>query len=104
MPKKHKAKALEALREQNAPIGPPGKTIRGFGRIDFLDVNGVACSLQQSSAILGNNYYDRPGASAVWLGCNDADPQVLGPNGWQPVPMPEGYTANMRMHLDRRTN
>jgi len=68
-------------------------TIRGFDRIEFSDGNGVACSLQMSSAAT---------RECIWLGCNDADPQQLIPGaGWQPVPMPAEYNANTRMHLTR---
>lgn len=66
-------------------------TQRGFEIVEFTDRYGAACSLQQSSLA------DEP---AIWLGCANADPKVLIPgNGWQPVPMPEGYIANTRMHL-----
>ena len=66
-------------------------TARGFSRFEFSDRNQVSCSLQQSSLAT---------ESAIWLGCNAADPQVLVPGeGWKPVPMPEGYIANTRMHL-----
>jgi hypothetical protein len=69
-------------------------TNRGFQRIVFDDRNGVNCSLQESS--LATDY-------AIWLGCNDANPQMLVPGkSWIPVPMPEGYVANTRMHLTRQ--
>lgn len=68
-------------------------TNRGFGRIDFVDRNGVACSLTESSLAT---------ESAIRLGCNNSDPHVLIPGqGWQPVDMPAGYVANTRMHLTR---
>lgn len=80
-------------------------TNRGFQIVKFKDANGVECSLQQSSAVdlnrddaLGN-----PGASFIWLGCNNADPKEFVPGGdpsWQPVPMPGTYIANTRMHLN----
>jgi hypothetical protein len=67
------------------------KTERGFSRIEFTDLYGVKCSLQKSSLAT---------ADAIWFGCNDADPKVLAPGpGWQPVPMPDEYIANTRMHL-----
>lgn len=80
-------------------------TNRGFERVDFTDHNGVACSLQQSSAVAldQEDALERPGTSLVWLGCNDADPQYFIPNGnpsWRPVQMPESYIANTRMHLN----
>lgn len=40
------------------------KTQRGFEIIDFADLYGRSCSLQQSSAALN----DIPGSGAIWLG------------------------------------
>jgi hypothetical protein len=66
-------------------------TPRGFGKIEFTDRYGVACSLQESSLATER---------AIWLGCNDADPRVCVPGkGWVPVPLPEDAVANTRMHL-----
>lgn len=68
-------------------------TVRGFGLYKFEDGNGVGCSLQMSSAA------EEP---HIWLGCDEADPKVFVPYGdpsWQPIPMPEEYIANTRMHL-----
>lgn len=81
-------------------------TERGFALIGFTDYNGVACSLQQSSAIdlTADGGLERPGSSLIWLGCDEANPKEFVPNGdppWQPVPMPETYVANTRMHLNR---
>lgn len=68
-------------------------TQRGFDRVEFTDHYGADCSLQKSSLATED---------AIWLGCNRADPKVLVPGqGWQPVPMPEEYIANTRMHLTR---
>jgi hypothetical protein len=70
-----------------------GHTNRGFARIDFVDQYGVECSLQKSSLATED---------CIWFGCNDANPQVLvRGEGWKPVPMPEEYNANTRMHLNR---
>lgn len=67
------------------------KTDRGFDKYTFEDCYGTKCSLQKSS--LATN-------SAIWFGCEDADPKVLIPGkGWQPVNMPDGYVADTRMHL-----
>ncbi len=82
-------------------------TNRGFELVTFQDRNGVACSLQQSSAIAFDepDAFERPGSSLLWLGCNDADPKYFVPNGdppWRPVEMPKEYIANTRMHLDRK--
>lgn len=59
------------------------RTSRGFEIVEFNDANGVACSLQQSSAI--GQYpeaMEKPGSSFVWLGASKQG---------EPV----------RMHLDR---
>lgn len=80
------------------PLDPTEKTSRGFEIINFVDIYNVGCSLQMSSIA----YCDKPGTSAIWLGCNDANPRVLVPGkSWQPVLMPSDYVANTRMHLDR---
>jgi hypothetical protein len=79
-------------------LGAVEPTSRGFERIDFKDHYGVECSLQASSIAI----YDKPGTSALWLGCNDANPRVLVPGqSWQPVKMPADYLADTRMHLNR---
>lgn len=94
---------------KNAP------TSRGFGRIEFDDAYGHGCSLQQSSAIDmdSEDGLDRPGSSYVWLGLNDANPQVLCSQaesmglkrerdvGWQPYPIPDDVNLWTRMHLSR---
>ena len=75
-------------------LGAVEPTSRGFERIDFKDHYGVGCSLQASSLAI----YATPGTSAVWLGCNDANPRVLVPGqSWQPVKMPADYLADTRM-------
>jgi len=66
------------------------KTERGFSVIEFPDRYGVGCSLQESSA-------DEP---CIWLGPNDANPQMLIPGkGWTPVAFPEDTLFDTRMHL-----
>lgn len=70
------------------------KTERGFARIDFTDRYGVKCSLQKSSLATED---------AIWLGCNEADPKILVPgSGWVPLLLPEGSSANTRMHLTQQ--
>jgi hypothetical protein len=81
------------------------RTERGFAIVNFTDANGVRCSLQQSSAIDCSRagVIDTPGASFVWLGCNDANPREFVPNddpSWRPIQMPAQYIANTRMHLN----
>jgi hypothetical protein len=52
-------------------------TSRGFQIIEFTDIYGIECSLQQSSLA----------TPAVWLGPNEANPKCLIPGkSWQPVP------------------
>ena len=61
-------------------LGRVELTNRGFEFIEFKDICGETCSLQQSSIALCAT----PGASAVWLG---VDSQTATPG---------------RMHLDRK--
>jgi hypothetical protein len=80
------------------PLGPVGRTQRGFELVPFMDHSGTKCSLQASSVA----ERETPGTSAVWLGCEDANPRVLVPGkSWQPVPMPPDYLADTRAHLNR---
>ena len=70
------------------------QTNRRFDYIDFKDRNGIECSLQKSSIATED---------CIWLGCNDAAPQVIVPGkGWTPVKMPPDYVANTRMHLSKK--
>lgn len=45
------------------------------------------------------------GEGAIWLGVNNADPQILarltpeGGNGWVPYPIPDEVLLTTRMHL-----
>lgn len=97
-------------------IGEHKKTDRGFTLVQFKDKNGRQCSLQQSSAI--GNYddsLDNPGSSFVWLGVDDANPQIMKSRakelglaippgdvcGWIPYPIPEAVQLSTRMHLNR---
>lgn len=91
-------------------IGKVEKTSRGFEIIKFTDRGGDKCSLQQSSLA----DYVQPGISAVWLGVDDANPQVMADKaasvgvttaetcGWVPYPIPEDVLLSTRMHLDRK--
>lgn len=69
-------------------------TERGFAIIEFKDEYGKDCSLQKSSLATDD---------CVWLGVNDADPQILiSGEGWRPLPLPKGEIAfHTRMHLTR---
>lgn len=84
------------------PIGTVKKTNRGFSKVEFLDRYDTGCSLQQSSLAT---------ESAVWLGVDDANPQVMASNafkvgivteettGWVKYPIPEEVFLATRMHL-----
>lgn len=87
-----------------SPLGPVTKTARGFEIVRFEDHYGHPCSLQVSSLAT---------ADAVWLGCDNADPQVLASQahqfgiatekttGWIPYPVPKDVLLTTRMHLNR---
>lgn len=91
------------------------KTGRGFEIIEFLDDNGVDCSMQQSSAIrcLPSGEIPEPGTSLLWLGPTEANPLILASRakhfgietdettGWVPYPVPEEVLFTTRAHLDR---
>lgn len=69
------------------------ETERGFLKGDFEDRYGHSCSIQESSLATED---------CIWLGINDADPQILVPgHGWSPYSIPEDVLLTTRMHLDR---
>lgn len=86
-------------------LGKPVATGRGFSRIEFYDDYGAECSLQQSSNGERN---------CLWLGVDDAKPQVLAQEahlagvktnettGWVPFPIPDQVFLSTRMHLNER--
>jgi hypothetical protein len=75
------------------------RTSRGFQLIEFTDIYGTKCSLQQSSLAK----YVQPGSSAVWLGPDDPNPKILiAGEGWKPVPFHPDTSFTTRAHLDRR--
>lgn len=90
-------------------LGTVKNTERGFEVIGFKDYYGSPCSIQQSSLAI----YEQPGSSAIWIGVDDPNPQVMavdaascgiiaGANaGWVPYPIPEQVLINTRMHLTR---
>lgn len=75
---------------------------RGFLKGKFIDSYGAPCSIQESS---------NAGMRAIWLGVDDAMPQVLARdagllgvqtserNGWVPFPIPSEVLMSTRMHL-----
>ena len=54
-----------------ARLGFVKHTERGFELVQWEDIYGCLCDLQQSSVILDDGMLNRPGESAVWLGLND---------------------------------
>ena len=68
-------------------LGPIEQTQRGFEVVAFDDHYGAACTLQQSSLAV----YEKPGSSAVWLGCEkNTEPHHV-----------TGDALSPRMHLTR---
>lgn len=85
---KSKATKRKRGRLLAAPIllGAVERTSRGFEFIAFNDCYGEECSLQASSLA----EYEKPGTSAVWLGCEEARKHPA-----------TGETLSPRMHLNR---
>lgn len=83
-------------------------TQRGFELYEFKDQYGEKCSLQKSSLAT---------ADAIWLGIDDANPQIMSSdairmglrdrtyteadNGWTPFEIPKEVLLSTRMHLTR---
>lgn len=72
------------MTEASETLGDVKKGLRGFELIEFTDLYGYACSLQQSSMAK----HEPPGCSAVWLGCDDNHVHSM-----------TGETLSPRMHL-----
>ena len=99
-----------SARHKKEILGKVGTTNRGFELIEFKDRYDVKCSLQQSSLA----EHTKPGTSAVWLGCDDANPRILASEAaehgvktteiteWVSYPVPGAVLINTRMHLDRK--
>lgn len=102
------------MEKKTKPLAKVAKTERGFQTVTFEDDYGVPCSIQQSSVI--GKYEDsfkRPGTSALWVGCDEADPRVLASKaaslgvkteettGWVPFPLSKEVLLNTHMHLNR---
>lgn len=78
------------------------KTQRGFDYTEFKDRYGAKCSLQKSSSALKD---------CIWLGVDDADPQIMnsdavrlglpsdGVTGWTSFNIPSEVSLTTRMHL-----
>lgn len=90
-------------------LGRQTATQRGFPLLNFNDCYDHPCSLQASSLAI----HQEPGTSAVWLGCDNADPKIMARDaaangiktdqttGWVPYPISEDVQFTTRMHLDR---
>lgn len=97
------------MNSETPPLGKTEATSRGFEIVKFKDCYGRACSLQMSSLA----EYEQPGASAVWLGIEDAEPKVMARDaamvgvttkettGWVDYPIPHTVRLTTRMHLNR---
>jgi hypothetical protein len=69
-------------------------TGRGFPVIRFHDAYGRACSLQHSSLAAAEGH--------VWLGCDAANPVLLGPGGpVEAYPLRDDVEVTTRMHLSQ---
>lgn len=84
------------------------KSNRGFNIGLFKDLNGEACSIQESSLAT---------EEAIWIGINNANPQIMSStaikmglrertfdendNGFVPYPIPDEVIMSTRMHLTR---
>jgi len=97
-------------------FGSRRTTGRGFARLEFKDVYGAECSLQESSRAVcahEDGSVDDP-LGWLWLGVDDAKPQVLKSrakefglklkpgeevSGWMPYPLPDDVHLTTRMHL-----
>lgn len=76
------------------------ETNRGFRLGEFVDANGVRCSVQESSIVADEGH--------LWLGCSEIGLKKFIPfKGWEDVALennpPDGIThiANTRMHLSQ---
>lgn len=90
---------------KNITLGELKRNGRGFKYINFKDLYGLKCSMQESSLATG------PGA--IWLGVDDVEPKCLHGDarqlgvitdatcGWVPYPIPKEVLLCSRMHLDR---
>lgn len=79
-----------------------GRTGRGFAIGEFTDRYGAKCSIQKSSLATED---------AIWLGIDDADPQIMASDakklgiptdqdtGWVKYKIPDEVLISTRMHL-----
>ncbi len=80
-------------KAKTKPTIAVGATARGFALGEFIDGNGVPCSIQKSSAACRD---------MLWLGADEIGLKQLRPGrgGWVDIPTPD-HQANTRMHLTR---
>lgn len=73
----------------------PNRRDEHFG--EFEDCNGVACYLQDSSALPHEE-----GDSMIWFGVEEAEPQRMIPGkGWTPVLFSTDVMFTTQMHLNQ---
>ena len=102
-------RTMKAEEVKESGLGLETRTHRGFRMVEFKDHNEQACTVQASSLAV----YEKPGTSAIWLGTDDANPQVMAKDaarlgvqtdktcGWVPFPVPKEVLLSTRMHLNR---
>lgn len=69
------------------------KTKRGFSIGQFADRYDNQCSIQKSSIATED---------CIWLGIDDAKPEIMSSNGWVKFEIPKEVSLNTRMHLTRK--
>lgn len=67
-------------------------TERGFALLNFTDLYGKKCSLQESSLAT---------TDAIWFGVDDAEPKIMSSIGWVDYEIPKDVLLHTRMHLSR---
>lgn len=88
------------LDDRNRIPSEAENTPRGFSYVQFKDLNGVECTIQESSLALED---------AIWIGANKIGLKEFvanrQPSAWQDVALEQTYEhhyiANNRMHLTR---
>jgi hypothetical protein len=97
------------MRKAKTSLGKVHRTERGFQKIEFVDLYGSVCSVQQSSIALS----DKPGTGALWLGVSNPQIQIMASDakklgiptkeetGWISYPIPNQAVISGRMHLDK---
>jgi len=97
-------KKNQSKKKAIKPIGKYSTTNRGFGLVEFRDLYGDACSIQESSLATQD---------ALWIGIDDPKPQIMArdaaahgittleTSGFIPYPLPREVVLTTRMHLNR---